>query len=82
MWQMILRGGWLMIPIFLCSIFALAIIFERIFFYSSIKFSTKKIVDKIFEYVRKNRISEALGACEKNIYYVTNILKAGKTTDY
>ena len=79
MWQMVIKGGWLMVPIFLCSIFALAIILERFFFYSGIKFSTRNIVNNILEAVRKNRIAEAIDICEKNIYYITNILKSGLT---
>lgn len=76
---MVVKGGWLMIPIFLCSIFALAIILERIFFYSGIKFSTRNIVTNILEAVRKNRIAEAIAICEKNTYHITNILKSGLT---
>ena len=79
MWQMVVKGGWLMVPIFLCSIFALAIILERFFFYSGIKFSTRNIVNNILEAVRKNRVAEAMEICDKNKYYITNILKSGLT---
>ncbi|MDD5195905.1 MAG: MotA/TolQ/ExbB proton channel family protein [Candidatus Omnitrophica bacterium] len=77
MWQLIVKGGWVMLPIFLCSIFALAIILERLFFYAGIKFNKAILITQIFESVRKNKVSEAIETCEKNSFYITNILKAG-----
>ena len=77
MWDLIVKGGWLMVPIVLCSVFALAIILERIIFYSRIKFSTGSVLPGILDNVRKNRISDAIDSCEKKSYHVTNIVKAG-----
>ncbi|MEI8350012.1 MAG: MotA/TolQ/ExbB proton channel family protein [Candidatus Omnitrophota bacterium] len=78
MWQWIEKGGPVMIPIILCSVVTLTIIVERfIFYHSRIRFDTQALLEKILGYVRKNRITEAIDLCEKNPYYVTNILKAG-----
>jgi biopolymer transport protein ExbB len=78
MWQWIFSGGPVMIPIVLCSILTLTIIIERtLFYYFSLKHNTQILLSKILEYVRKNRITEAIDICEKNPYYVSNILKAG-----
>ncbi len=72
------KGGFMMVPIVLCSIFSLTIIIERILFYFSLlRFNPQNITWKIIEYVRKNKISEAVDLCEKNKFYITNILKAG-----
>ncbi len=72
------RGGWLMLPIVIFSIFSLTIIIERFFFFMDFrKFKTPKIVSDILVYIDKGRIKDALLVCEKNSYYITNILKAG-----
>ncbi|UCC95595.1 MAG: MotA/TolQ/ExbB proton channel family protein [Candidatus Omnitrophota bacterium] len=79
MWQLVVKGGWLMAPIFICSFFAVTIIVERMLFYffGISRFHTVSIVSAVLEAIRKNRITEAIDICEKNPYYVTNILKAG-----
>ncbi|UCD15051.1 MAG: MotA/TolQ/ExbB proton channel family protein [Candidatus Omnitrophota bacterium] len=77
MLHLIVKGGWLMLPILICSIFSLAIIIERIFFFSSIKFDTHSIIPQILEFVRTGRTAEAVEVCDKKPFHVTNILKAG-----
>jgi len=77
MWQLVIKGGWVMLPIILCSVFALAIILERFFTYLRFKFNTSLILSQILEAVRRGRFEEAINICERNPYYVTNILKAG-----
>ncbi|UCG35503.1 MAG: MotA/TolQ/ExbB proton channel family protein [Candidatus Omnitrophota bacterium] len=77
MWQLFAKGGWLMLPILMCSVFALAIIIERMIFYGGRRFNTVAIVPKVLEWIRKNHVTEAIDFCEKKAYHVTNILKAG-----
>ena len=78
MWFWLLKGGPMMVPIVLCSIFSLAIIIERIFFYFSFfRFNPQNLVSQVSTSVRKNKISEAVDVCEKSPFYITNILKAG-----
>tara|TARA_B100000315_G_C14543975_1_gene572315 strand:- start:701 stop:1297 length:597 start_codon:yes stop_codon:yes gene_type:complete len=66
-----------MLPIFLCSVFSVTIIFERIFFYLSVKVNVQSVISQIIDFVRKNNITEAIDLCEKNPFYATNILKSG-----
>ncbi|MEM7816850.1 MAG: MotA/TolQ/ExbB proton channel family protein [Candidatus Aenigmatarchaeota archaeon] len=73
----IVKGGPLVVPIVICSIFALAIIIERLLFYHHIRFDRSELLSKIFDLVKKNRITEAIEVCEKKPLYLTNILKAG-----
>ena len=80
MWEFISKEGsliWLMIPIVLCSIFSLAIILERIFFYFSVRFNVQSVLAKVIDLVRRNKITEAIDDCEKHPFYATNILKSG-----
>ena len=77
MWGLILKSGWLIIPIFLSSFFSVAIIVERLLFYFSIKSNNLLVISKILELVCKNKITEAIDICEKNPFYATSILKSG-----
>ena len=77
MWELISKSGWLIVPIILSSFFSVAIIVERLLFYFSIKSNNLLVISKILDLVRKNKITEAIGICEKNPFYATNILKSG-----
>lgn len=79
MWKFIVDGGWLMLPIFICSFFSVMIIVERLFFYffSVSKFKSTLILSEVLECVRKNKITEAIDICKTKSFYLTNILKAG-----
>jgi len=78
MWLWISKGGLMMVPIMLCSVFAAAIIIERIlFFFSKLKANTQDLLNQIIDRVRNNKIAEAVDICEKNPCYMTNILKSG-----
>jgi biopolymer transport protein ExbB len=68
-----------MLPILLCSIFAFAIILERLLFYFSIRAHAYSIPSRVLDFVRKNKITEAIDACEKSPFYATDVLKAGLT---
>ncbi len=68
---------WLLSPIVLCSVFALAITLERGFFYLTIRTNKTKIISRVLKLVRKNKITEAIELCQKKPFYATNILKAG-----
>ncbi|MCF7872711.1 MAG: MotA/TolQ/ExbB proton channel family protein [Candidatus Omnitrophica bacterium] len=68
---------WLMSPIILCSIFSVAIILERIFFYLSIRTDKSAPLSQIMDLTKKGKITEAIELCQKKPFYATNILKAG-----
>ncbi len=71
------KGGTVMIPIILCSIFALAIILERIVNLYRSKTDSTRFMDDITAALKRNRISEALEICEQTQGPVAHILKAG-----
>ena len=80
MWKIIIKDislFWLMLPILICSFFSLSIIIERIFFFFSIRFNVVSTLSKIIDFVRKNKITEAIDTCDKNPFYATNVLKSG-----
>ncbi|MBI4845556.1 MAG: MotA/TolQ/ExbB proton channel family protein [Candidatus Omnitrophica bacterium] len=75
--EMINKGGPVMIPILLCSIFSLAIILERVINIYQSKIDTTKFMDDITAALKRNRVSEALEICEQTQGAISNILKAG-----
>jgi len=75
--QLILNGGPLMIPIFLCSIVALAIILDKLIYFSRIHSNPYKLKEKVFQLIKNDELEEALQVCNHNPSPVAKILKAG-----
>lgn len=77
LWQVFLAGGPVMWPILLCSIFALAIILEKVWYLHRIKIDTQRLLSEVLDKMRRHQIKEALEICDKNKSPVSRILKAG-----
>ncbi len=78
MWNFIVKGGLVMVPIILCSIFGLAIIFEKFYSLRKLKIDSSGFVQEIFKDLKANKPQKALLACEKNINYpLAAIFKIG-----
>jgi biopolymer transport protein ExbB len=77
LWQLLLKGGPIMVPIVVCSLFALAIFLEKLFYFSSVKTNTISLKNKIFGLVREDNIKEAVAECAASPSPVAKILKAG-----
>ncbi|HDP37116.1 MAG TPA: MotA/TolQ/ExbB proton channel family protein [Candidatus Atribacteria bacterium] len=71
------KGGFLMYPIFICSLIAVTIFFERMFYLKSIKTKTKRFVLRIKNLVKKGSIELAVSACRKNPTPISKIMLAG-----
>ncbi|MEE9537503.1 MAG: MotA/TolQ/ExbB proton channel family protein [Desulfobacterales bacterium] len=67
------KGGVLMIPITLCSIFALGIILERLVCYSRAKGNIKKLTKKLEPLVVGNKLSEAGVLCEETRGFISRL---------
>jgi biopolymer transport protein ExbB len=74
---MINKGGPVMIPILLCSIFAIAIILERAVHLYRSKIDSTKFMEEITAALKRNRVSDALAICEQTHGPIAHILKAG-----
>jgi biopolymer transport protein ExbB len=77
MWRMFLKGGPVMWPIFLCSIFALAIIIERLWYLRKIRIDTRQFLNRIIDRMKRHQIKEALELCEVTKNPLSQVLKAG-----
>jgi len=71
------KGGFLMYPIFICSLIAVTIFFERMFYLKSVKTKSKRFVDRVKNLVKKGSIELAVSACRKSPTPISQIMLAG-----
>ena len=76
-WQLIKAGGPIMVPILLCSLFALGIIIEKLVYFASIKTNVGVLKKSVFDLIKNNNIKEAVQICDENRSPVAGILRAG-----
>lgn len=79
MFTFILKGGPVMVPIILGSIFGLAIVLAKFWvFRRMLMFNTFEFSQKFFKDLKSNQIKEALELCNKNINYpIAAVFKVG-----
>jgi biopolymer transport protein ExbB len=75
--NIITGGGWLMIPIFACSLISVSLILERFFSLRRARAYSKDLMDNIREILKHNRVAEATSLCEETGGPLAFILKAG-----
>ena len=75
--NIITGGGWLMIPIFACSLISVSLILERFFSLRRARAYSKDLMDNIREILKHNRVPEAINLCEETGGPLAFILKAG-----
>lgn len=67
MWELIKAGGWLMLPIILCSVVALAIVIERLWTLRRERIAPRDLVRQVWEQLRIGPLREAeLESLRKN----------------
>jgi biopolymer transport protein ExbB len=77
MFDFMIKGGWVMWPILICSLLGIAIFFERMFYFKSIKTKSKKFVFRVKNLVKKGGIDLAISACRKNPTPIAKIMLTG-----
>ncbi len=75
--NIITGGGWLMIPIFACSLISVSLILERFFSLRRARAYSKDLMDNIREILKHNRVADATDLCEETGGPLAFILKAG-----
>jgi len=66
MWLVIQKGGYLMYPIALCSVFALGIFLERLWTYIRARQEFRELAHQVEPLVAKSRLEEAIATCHKS----------------
>jgi biopolymer transport protein ExbB len=69
MFNFVVKGGPVMIPIILGSILGLAIVFERFWVFRHMKLNTFEFSLQVFKYLKVNKIKNALELCNKYIQH-------------
>ena len=78
MWHVLVKGGWMMLPLALCSIVAVTIIIDRLFFFRGLRAENR--AEEVIGLVRKGSLDEALrvaGRQEGEHVPVMKVLSAG-----
>ncbi len=77
MYQFVMKGGYLMYPIILCSILTLAILFERLFALRRSRIIPEKFIIEVSDLVRQQRMEDAMTQCRLNDSSISRIMMAG-----
>ena len=64
LWGMVVKGGWLMIPIFILSIIAIYIACERYWLFRKTGINDVAFMQKIKEYIQNDNMKAVLAECE------------------
>ena len=75
--DLIMKGGWLMVPLFLLSIIAVFIFFDRYFYLKSQKRLDSAFFEKLNELIRSGKVEAAMTLCESANCSESRILGKG-----
>jgi biopolymer transport protein ExbB len=73
--EMIQHGGPLMIVLFLCSIIALGVFFERLFYYKRSKMNVSEFLAGVLALVRRQSYAEAIARCEEGHGPIVSVVR-------
>lgn len=76
-WNMTLKGGWIMIPIFLLSLVAIYIIIERYFEIQKAVKEDQNFMNEIKSYILQDKLEEARIRCKSNSSPVALMMEKG-----
>ena len=76
-WTLIKTGGPIMYPIILCSLISVGIIIEKIIYFASLKANVPDLKQKVFTFIRDNKIKESLKLCDSSRSPIARIMRAG-----
>jgi biopolymer transport protein ExbB len=77
LWDLVIKGGWIMVPIAILAVVAVYIFFER---YYAIKKAAKfenNFIDRIRDYIHEGKIDTALNLCSSTDRPVARMIEKG-----
>ena len=65
MWELMIKGGWIMWPIMVCSIVAAVLFFERVFHLHRAQIKPDDFLSGIYTIVNRGNTAEAVSICDQ-----------------
>jgi biopolymer transport protein ExbB len=75
--DVLILGGWVMIPLILLSILTIYLLIERLITIRNASSNPEAITDRVRDYVRNGDVEGAITYCQKKDVPITRILKQG-----
>ena len=79
MFELVKSGGWLMLPILLCSVIAMAIIFERLWTLRPSRIAPQNTLSQVWQWIKSNELDSIRVASLREESPLGEILAAGIT---
>ena len=76
-WEYIVQGGLMMIPLIVCSILGISFIVERAITYFRVKGDTAEIFSEVLASLRDSNLRHSIEVCEEYDHPVATTLKSG-----
>lgn len=73
--EMLLKGGWMMLPLAACSLISLTIIIERFLYFR--KLNKAEAVEQVFELLHKGKLRDSQELAQNSTLPVLKVLSAG-----
>lgn len=77
LWNLVFKGGLIIIPILLSGALTLAIIIERLISFRNAEIDNDRFIKEIEDRLKRRKIKESLDFCDENDNPVPRIIKAG-----
>jgi biopolymer transport protein ExbB len=77
LWELAIKGGWLMVPIGILAVAALYIFFERYFAIQKASRFEENFIDRIKDYIHDGKIEAALNLCTSTDRPVARMIEKG-----
>ena len=70
------RGGWLMGVLFICSVVALGVFIERMYYYKSSRMNVSEYLSGVLALIRRQNFAEAVARCEEGHGPIVSVVRA------
>lgn len=77
MWELMMKGGWIMWPILACSVTAVVLFFERVFHLHRAQIKHDDFLSGIYTNVNRGNMAEAVAICDQAPGPIAHLVRAG-----
>lgn len=77
MYNLFIKGGFLMWPIALCSVVSLTIIMERLYYFNKTRPKSKNLSERVHLLLKNNKVADAFSAAEEDKSFLGRFLCVG-----